>query len=439
MSLASRFSEGAGKLFRWLTIRRLTAQVVVLAVGLWIVGAVDFATSGVMDRAGNVKFQDYLQFYVGAQLLREGRAAELYNWQTAVDRMHAIAPTWASSLPMVYGPQVAVVFSPLARFSFLTSATIWVAISTLIYLLCCYFLLRVCAEPKKGWTLFWLLTLAYPPFFHFVVRGQLSAFVLLWFVLAYFALREGQEFLAGIALGCLVFKPQFLVAIPVVLLLAGSWKIFVGLVAAASAQLGFTWAYFGTAVMRQYEITLRNVPRLVAATEGAKADVQMHSLRSFWTLLVPWPNVALVLYIVSSVAILSFALRSWRTNGPLALRFSAFVLAAVLVNPHLFVYDLLVLVPVFVLLGNWTLSGPLEPSDLLDSSVPALQALLYGCYVLPLFGPLSLMTHVQASVIVFVILQWELLRILNRAGPVPATVAESRRNEAVIGDLKTPS
>ena len=37
---------------------------------------------------------------------------------------------------------------------------------------------------------------------------------------------------------------------------------------------------------------------------------QTHSLRAFWSLLLPWPRVAFALYAVSTVAILVLAVRS---------------------------------------------------------------------------------------------------------------------------------
>ena len=54
---------------------RLRAQAIVLAVCLWSVCAVDFATPGLFDRAGNIKFQDFLPDYVSAQLIAHGRSS----------------------------------------------------------------------------------------------------------------------------------------------------------------------------------------------------------------------------------------------------------------------------------------------------------------------------------------------------------------------------
>jgi hypothetical protein len=83
-------------------------------------------------------------------------------------------------------------------------------------------------------------------------------------------------------------------------------------------------------------------------------------------------------------------------------------MATVLVNPHLFVYDLIVLAPVVLLLADWTL----QSSDHAQS--PRLRLFLYLSCLLPLLGPLTALTHLQLSVPVFVALQWVLWRILRK-------------------------
>jgi hypothetical protein len=90
----------------------------------------------------------------------------------------------------------------------------------------------------------------------------------------------------------------------------------------------------------------------------------MHSLRSFWTLLLPWPNAALAFYALSSMAVLVLAVMVWKSPSSLPLKFSALALASVLINPHLFVYDLLVLAPILLLLLDSTIRpGLVIPSN----------------------------------------------------------------------------
>jgi hypothetical protein len=158
--------------------------------------------------------------------------------------------------------------------------------------------------------------------------------------------------------------------------------------------------------MLTYFDTLLHSSRWISTAEpGSLAPIQMHSLRSFWTLLVPWPELSGPLYILSSVVVIALATATWKSSHPLALRFSALVLAAVLVNPHLFVYDLLALAPVLLLLADWALTH-------LDRAASrTLGLLLYLVFISPLLGPLSRWTHLQLSVPLFIALLWLLWKI----------------------------
>jgi hypothetical protein len=218
----------------WLTPRRIRAHAIVLAACLWGVCAVDYATPGLFDRAGNIKFQDFLPHYISAQLIARGHASELYNQQVTADALQAVvdhsdhAPTRVL-LPNLYGPQVGLFFVPLARLSFPTAARIWVTASLLLFFACVYFVWKTCPALRPHSVTVALCAIAFPPLFHFFVRAQMSALVLACFTAAFLALRANRSRLAGIALGFLIFKPQFLVAIPLVLLLSRAWKPLAGL------------------------------------------------------------------------------------------------------------------------------------------------------------------------------------------------------------------
>lgn len=393
----------------WLTPRRLRAQAIIFALCLWGVCAVDFATPGLFDRAGNIKFQDFLQFPIAARLIAQGQTSDLYNDQILNQQIRStVGRDTNVYLRYFYGPQVALAFVPLVRLQFLAQAVIWMTLSLLIYFVCIYLLWKSCGalSPYRGFVA--LCAVAYPPLFHFFVRGQLSAAVLLCFCLAYFAFHARRDWLAGIALGLLVFKPQFLVAIPLVLLLAHSWKAFAGLAISAAAQLALASIYFGTSVMRAYFHMLLQSAASPRTTELILSPIQMHSLRAFWVLLIPWPQVVLFLYALSALAVIALAAVVWRSSAPLSLRFSALTLAAVLVNPHLYIYDLLPLALAFLLLADWTLNNPHHPS------ASVLKLLSYLAFVLPLFGPLARWTHLQLSVPVFAALLWTLWKTQQR-------------------------
>ena len=88
-----------------------------------------------------------------------------------------------------------------------------------------------------------------------------------------------------------------------------------------------------------------------------------------------------------------------------ALRFSALILASVLVNPHIYIYDLLALAPALLLLVDWTLIHPEH-----NSTPGSPRACCTSAFLLPLFGPLSRWTHVQLSVPAFALMLWVLWR-----------------------------
>jgi hypothetical protein len=413
-------SASVVSLANWLNPRRIRAQAIILALCLWGVCAADYATPGLFDRGGNIKFQDFLQFPVSARLIAQGRAGELYNPQVLAEAVRALAgPDTKVRLQYFYGPQVALPFIPWLPFSFTVQGGLWVALSLVMYFGCVYLLWRTCAALGPYAAIVALCAIAYPPVFHFFVRGQISAVMLVCFSLAYLAFRARRDWLAGVALGFLILKPQFLVAVPFVLLLAKSWPAFAGLVLSAAGQLALTFAYFGQAVMRSYFGMLLHSAGQPGTTELSLSPIQMHSLRSFWALLIPSSPAVWVLYLLSSIATIAIATIVWRSSLPLALRFSSLVIAAVLVNPHLYIYDLLALAPALLLIADWAVSN----SQRRDT--PALKVLLYLSFTLPLLGPISRWTHLQLSVPAFAALLCSLWRVLSVSGGQELATSES--------------
>jgi hypothetical protein len=174
--------------------------------------------------------------------------------------------------------------------------------------------------------------------------------------------------------------------------------------------LAFTFLYFGPAVMRAYIDMLLHSAARPSTAELTFSPIQMHSLRTSWALLIPWPRGVWILYALSSLAVIAVAAAIWKSSAPRSLRFSALILVAVLVNPHIYIYDLLALAPVLVLLADWAITHQHHPFT------PVLGVLLYLTFTLPMLGPLSRWTHVQLSVPAFVALLWTLWRLSATPG-----------------------
>jgi len=178
----------------------------------------------------------------------------------------------------------------------------------------------------------------------------------------------------------------------------------------AAAQFAAAWAYFGWAALDAYLRTMLHISRMLPWFEPRPYYLQ--SLRGFWMMLLPWPHLVTVLYLICSIAIVAMTWAIWRSTLPLALRFSALLFATVLVSPHFTGYDLVILAPAILLTDDWVLANRNHPLS------SAMAWAIYGAYVLPLLGPLTNFTHLQLSVLAFVAAEIVLLKIARRAAPV---------------------
>ena len=385
----------------WLNRRRIRAQGLVLAVCLWGTCAWIMTGPGVVGRNGLLKGTDFLHFYTLGSLALEHRGADLFNVaaqsELAAQRVPQAGQIFFVSL---YGPQVSLLFAPLAVLSYGVALGLWLILNTALYGLCCYAIWRKCPRLRDEGRLIFLFALAYPAFFHLTIWGQSAGLALACFTGAYLGLHADRKFLAGLAIGCLMIKPQLGLAAAIVFVAAGEWMLISGAIVSAAANLLVGWSYYGAPVMQSYFAQLWHVSNVMPHLEPRL--YQTHSLRAWWAMLIPWPQVAFWLYVVSAIAVLYLTFMCWKSRAALSLRFSALVVATVLVSPHLTVYDLVILAPAFLLLADW--------AEERWSAAPWLGPLLYLTYLLPLAGPLAQWTHLQLSVLAMSALLWVVYR-----------------------------
>jgi len=378
----------------WLTVRRLRAHGTILALCLWLMYGWNLATPGLRDRSGNLKGTDFLHLYTLGSLAMAHRGADLYDMNAqAVLAMQRVPEAAGIKYLPLYPPQVSLFFAPLARVSYGWALVLWWGCSVALYGICCYGVWRVCPNLRDHGGLVILLAAGFPAFFHLIAWGQTSGLALACVTAMFFLLRARREFLAGLALGCLVFKPQVGVAAAVIFLSLGSWRVVAGAVLSAALELSAALLYYGVQSLRNWLDALRNAPSALALLEPR--PYQTHSLRTFWTLLLPSDHLAFGLYALSAAAVLGLTIAIWKRGPscPLALRYSALLLASVLVAPHLTVYDLVILAPGILLLADWLVGQ--APSSL----TRGFATILYLIYALPLLGPCARWTHLQLSVV----------------------------------------
>jgi alpha-1,2-mannosyltransferase len=405
-------------------VRRLRAHATIVAACLWSLYLWTLATPGLRDRNGNLKGTDFLHFYVLGSLAAQHRGGDLYDMNAqaalAVERVPQAAGL--RYLPL-YPPQVSILFAPFAHLSYARALVLWWICSELIYALCVFAVWRACPRLRAHGITVWLLAIGFPAFFNLIAWGQTSALALACFTAAFFLLSAKRQFLAGLVLGCLIFKPQLGLAAAVVFVAIGAWKVVAGSLLSAAAQLAVGVLYYGIAPLRQWLTTMRNVRSVLPLLDPR--PYQTHCLRTFWSMLIPSGGVALGLYGISATLTLWLTISVWRRPGTaLNLRFSSLLLATVLVAPHLTVYDLVILAPALLLVSDWLIAEPPHPS------AGALGMLLYLVYMLPLVGPLTRWTHVQLSVVAMMASVWMMWRISRQASEPKESRLSAERVQA---------
>jgi len=209
---------------------------------------------------------------------------------------------------------------------------------------------------------------------------------------------------------------------------ARQWRVVTGAATAVATQLAVGWAVAGSQTMMRYAAELwllARDPRLIARHAS-----ELHSVRGFVTLLVPYPAIVTACSLIALVAAMALAVRTWLSPAPLAVRFGVLIVLTILGSPHLISYDLLLLTLPLLLFADWAVRNA---DHRFRSPVSASLVLLY-------FAPFSGMivarlTGVQVSVIVMAMLTWWMYQVstASRAIVAPRWDAASSQNSTTAG------
>jgi len=367
------------------------------------------APAGPRDANGIVKGHDFAHFYTLGVIARSGELAHLYDSQALNDTMWRAVPEtrYGIFLPL-YGPHVAAAFAPLAALPYERAAQVWLLSSLVLYAAAAagiVWLLPASPVPRVVVALTLALNPALGPL---VTSGQTSAVALAALVIGWFALTRRQPWAAGVALGLLWYKPTLVIGVAALLLAAGEWRMLAGFGAAALLQIALGWMWAGTAATVAY---LRTMTGIVAAGGiPASQPEHLHSLLGFWRLLLGPGAPSLVLWIASSLVVLAYARRVWRLAGSdSSLQIAALCLAAVLLAPHLYVYDLLLLSPALAALWTWSERGSRLSSERM------LQWLVGLAAVAPLSDAIAAASGIQLSTCVVTALSVQCARAIARS------------------------
>jgi hypothetical protein len=316
--------------------RRISKTALLLAAGLSVFW-------GVLGGPILVHFyiNDFLCYYIGGTLVREGRLADLYNPTAQMDVQHRVAPGVAEPRPYVRPPWFAFALAPLTNLTLVHAYAVWIA-TLLITLLATW----AWATVRFGEQALVLAVLFLPANLG-ICFGQDSAAMLAVLCISYVLLAREKYFASGLALGMGLMKFHLLLLFPVWMLFKKRWSMLAGF--AATGAL-----FLAAALLALHPSGL-----------AAYAQVLLHGRTELFD---PSPDTMINIYSVTA----NFGVQSRALNAALAVLVVAIALwglrrapdwralaivstASLLISPHVFGYDAsMLLLPVWLVIENAT-------------------------------------------------------------------------------------
>ena len=161
---------------------------------------------------------------------------------------------------------------------------------------------------------------------------------------------DRRPILAGILIGCLAYKPQFGLLIPLVLIATGRWRSFAAAAATvALLALAVTFA-FGIEVWSAF-LASTKFTRSVVLEQGGTGWYKIQSVFS-WVRL--WGGGLALAYALQGAVMLTVAAALtwlWRSAAAYSLKAAGLLIGSVLATPYSLDYDLMLLAPAIAYLA----------------------------------------------------------------------------------------
>jgi hypothetical protein len=322
---------------------------------------------------------DFLQEWIGGWIVRAGEGARLYDLRFAYELQHReslVGFAWDDDqyLPMVYPPFYYLLVSPLSLLSVQRAAWLWAAMLLAALAGSCWILQREISRRRHDGTtnlLPWLLpaALLFMPVLESLSSSQKGTVCLLLFSATFALWQRGRNFSAGVVFGLLAFKPQLVIVIALAALWKRDWRFVVGGLATGTVLVVLS-LLVGRQACADYVRFAFGVGDYMQTT-GYDLH-KSHTLWGFGKLLAPH-NAAAAMNISLAIAgivgyivarLLSPLCGTWNTTQPaFRWQFAGLIVATALFCPHLFTYDLTILVLPMAIVVNACLAGTVSASQ----------------------------------------------------------------------------
>lgn len=353
-------------------------------------------SSGGVDYFGHLIGTDFLSFWTTSEMLHLG--GNVYDTAAHIAEQRRIHVDPNEYAAFFYPPVFLLFCYPLAFVGYFPALAAWLVVTGAGFL-----------AAVRAWLgrLQWYVAAAFAPVSLTLMHGQTS------FLSA--ALIGGGTWLvprspvvAGTLFGLAIFKPQFGLLIPLVLLLTREWRAFIAAGITALTLLIVTTLIFGADVWLDWFAL--SGPATEAMENGAIGFAKMQSMFAGAMLIgLPVPVAYALQFLVDILVVAVLVKMCWRQSFSLEIG-SAMILGALLTTPFVLDYDLLLL------------AFPLAYFATRSEFLPWEKFAVLAGFTLPFFArPVA--THLYVPLAPFVLLGLFLL-LARRAGVFRYWVAQ---------------
>jgi Glycosyltransferase family 87 len=318
----------------WLTAER--AKRIAFVCGLASVAVLSFfysASSGNLDWTGRPLGSDFSQVWTAGQMVLDGRSAEVWYWDAHRAVQEAFhGPKLSEWYGWHYPPPFLLIAAALATLPYLPALIAWQAATLIPF---AWMIRRYTGRPEA-----WLFVLAAPVTLVCVLHGH-NGFLTALLLGGGLILLERRPFLAGLLLGCLVYKPQFALILPLLLLVLWNWRAILGAAASSLTLIAITLAIWGWPVWQAFFDSLP-LTRTIVIEQGITG---WSKIMSPFAAVRGWGGSIELAYAVQAlVTIGTIAATLWLARKARPDVRNAAVTAAVLIStPYVLDYDFVVL------------------------------------------------------------------------------------------------
>ena len=377
----------------WVTRERIrNYSILMLGFSVLLIAYVIATSHGMLDYSGRVLGTDFSNVYAAGTYVREGMPQAPYDTALQWAREKQLFGPGADFYSWNYPPFFLLLAAALVAVPYLAALLVYQFATFALYL---YAMRRILPVKEV-----WLPMLAFPAIVINLGHGN-NGFLTAGLFAGGLAMLRPRPLLAGVLLGCIIYKPQYGVFIPLALALGGHWRTFVAAAVTVVLLTLLSVYCFGTEAWQAFA-TSGHFTRTVLLEQGSTGFFKMQSMFAWERSL--GGSVELAYAVQAGVLVLALVsvLVIWRSTMDDALKAATLIIATLLAVPYSFDYDLMLLAAALAFYAEYGLRTGFAPYE---------KTLLALSWWMPFFArPFAQYTHIFLGPICLLALLNALLR-----------------------------